>query len=88
MRSHVPDTIEYMHFDARIARLRELANGIVRVLRDQGAALPLTEFFDAVAKTLRLPLSQVKYGLTFAKSSGQVTVDERGMVALTAYTPS
>jgi hypothetical protein len=86
--NRVPDGIEYMHYEARLARLGELAGNIVEVLVTVGHPMRLTDFFDRVAKSFRLPMSQVKYGLTYAKSSGQVTVDGSGMVALAANTRS
>ncbi|KSU55005.1 hypothetical protein [Microbacterium enclense] len=78
----MPDAIEYMPYDKRIARLEEIAQRIVELLRKHTRPVELTVFLQEVAQTLRLAMSQVKYGLTYAKSSGRVTVDSAAMVAL------
>jgi len=52
----------------------------VTVLERTGP-LHLTAFFDQAAKTLWSPMSQVRFGLTYAKSTGRVTVHELGTVA-------
>lgn len=80
----MPDAIEYLPYDQRIARLQEIADRIVEVLRRAKQPMQLSEFLQRVAKEFRLAMSQVKYGLTYAKSSGRVTVDSHAMVSLAA----
>lgn len=80
----MPDAIEYMPYDKRIARLEEIAQSIVELLSRYTRPVELTVFLQEVAQKLRLAMSQVKYGLTYAKSSGRVTVDARAMVTLAA----
>lgn len=78
----MPDAIEYMPYDKRIERLEQIAQSIVELLKSYAQPVELNDFLQRVAKALRLAMSQVKYGLTYAKSSGRVTVDSRAMVAL------
>lgn len=78
----MPNSIEYLPFDKRIERLKEIADQIVAVL--QTGPKPLSTLLQQVAEQFRLAMSQVKYGLTYAKSSGRVTVDAHAMVALAA----
>jgi hypothetical protein len=79
----MPDAIEYLPFDQRIERLKEIADSIVDLLKRTGPQ-ELTAFLQSVAQEFRLAMSQVKYGLTYAKSTGAVSVDEHAMVALAA----
>ncbi|MFJ4254109.1 hypothetical protein [Microbacterium sp. NPDC090003] len=80
----MPDAIEYMPYDKRIERLEQITERIVELLKSYNAPVALNEFLQKVAQTYRLAMSQVKYGLTYAKSSGRVTVDAGAMVRLGA----
>lgn len=73
----MPNAVEYLPFEQRLVRLNELAAGIVAVLRENSGTMALMEALRASATALRVAMSQVKYGLTYALSAGMVTVDDR-----------
>ncbi|SDH40351.1 hypothetical protein [Microbacterium sp. 77mftsu3.1] len=74
--------VDLLPFDARVERLDELAGYLRETLLDHDGQMPLRAFLDTAAREHRLPMAEVKYGLTRAKGLGTISVTGAGIVAL------
>ncbi len=74
--------LSLLPFDARLERLDELADHLVATLRRHRGEMQLLAFLQAAAAEHRLPMAEVKYGLTRAKGLGTIRVSGAGVVTL------
>ena len=71
----MPGVIEDMPFEARMQRMREIAEELVALLRQMGS-MDVMEALRKAAGHLRVAISQVKYGLSYALSNSMVTLSK------------
>ena len=66
--------IEDLTFAERMERLKAMAEVIVGLIA--GGLIDLFAMIEAAARQMGVALSQMKYGLTYARSNGLIEVDE------------
>jgi len=67
--------IENMPVEARLERLKSLAEVLLTIVRQHNGSLSLTEALSEAASQLRTAISQVKQGLNYALSTRMLRLD-------------
>ncbi|MFM9920439.1 hypothetical protein [Lacisediminihabitans sp. H27-G8] len=67
-------SIEELTFADRVERLRQMANALIAVIK--GGTVSVMDALRAASDLLGVTLSQMKYGLSYARTNGLVFVNE------------
>lgn len=79
----MPGVVENMPVEARLERLRALAEAILSIVRERGS-MTLIDALSATAARLRTAVSQVKQGLNYALSNSMLRLTGDDMLSATA----
>lgn len=67
----MPGVLENMPVEARLQRLRDLAEVLLNIVRERGS-MSLVDALSAAAARLRTAVSQVKQGLNYALNNSML----------------
>lgn len=75
--------IENMPAEARLERMQNLADLLVKIVRENNGPMLVSEALNKLAAELRTAISQIKYGLNYALSNSMLSIgsDDRLVAA-------